>query len=61
MTNICKGITFKTVANGPAGFKAYFISQVDFRFLSADFIMILKGQSVFSASADEISFDYPSF
>ena len=40
---------------GPANFY-FFISQVDFHFLSADFIMILKGQSMFSASVDEISF-----
>ena len=55
MTNFCRWITFKAVAYGPANFIVCFISQVDFRFLSADFIMILKDQSMFSASADEIS------
>ena len=61
MTNFCRGITFKVVAYGPASFIVCFISQVDFRFLSANFILILKGRSIFSASADEISFDNPSF
>ena len=60
-TNFCGGITFKAVTDGHASFIICFISQVDFRFLSADFITILKGQSMFSASADKISFDNPSF
>ena len=55
VTNFCRWITFKAVAHGPASFIVCFISQVDFHFLSADFIMILKDQSMFSASADEIS------
>ena len=53
MTNFCRLITFKAVAHGPASFIVCFISQVDFHFLSADFIMILKDQSMFSASIDE--------
>ena len=61
MTIFCRGINFKTVAYGPGGLIACFTSQVGFRFLSADFIMILKGQSMFLANADEISFDNPSF
>ena len=61
MANFCRGITFKAVAYGPASLIVCFISHVDLRFLSADFIMILKGQSLFSASVDEISFDNPSF
>ena len=54
-------VTFKAVAYGPASLIVCFISHVDLRFLSADFIMILQGQSMFSASVDEISFDNPSF
>ena len=46
-------VTFKAVAYGPASLIVCFISHVDLRFLSADFIMILKGQSMFSASADK--------
>ena len=61
MTNFCRWITFKAVAYGPASFIVCFISQVDFHFLSADFIMILKDQSMFSASADEISLTIPLF
>ena len=57
VTNFSREITFKAVAYGPTGFKVCFILQVDFCFSSADFIMILKGQSIFSAIADEISFD----
>ena len=60
-TIFCRGINFKAVAYGPESLIACFISQVGFRFLSADFIMILKGQSMFLANADEISFDNPSF
>ena len=54
MTNFCRWIAFKAVAYGPASVVVCFISQVGFRFLSVDFIMILKDQSIFSASTDEI-------
>ena len=47
------------MAYGPANFTVCFISQVRFRFLSADFTMILKDQSLFSVSADEISLTTP--
>ena len=39
-----RGITSKAVAYGAASFIVCFISQVDLRFLTADFIMVLKGQ-----------------
>ena len=61
MTNFCRWIAFKAVAYGPASFIVCFISQVGFRFLSADFIMILKDRSMFSASANEISLATPIF
>ena len=61
MTNFCRGITFKAVAYGPAIFIVCFISQDDFRFLSAHLIIISKGKSMFLASANEISFDNPPF
>ena len=41
--------------------RQWHISQVDFRFLSADFIIILKDQSIFSGSANEISLTTPLF
>ena len=55
VTNFCRWITFKAVVYGPANFIVCFISQVDFRFLSVDFTMVLKYQSMSSPSADEIS------
>ena len=55
VTNFYRWITIKAVASGLQT-SIFFISQVDFHFLSPDFIMILKGQSMFSASVDEISF-----
>ena len=61
MTNFRRWITFKAVAYGPSSFIVCFISQVDFRFLSADFIMILKDQSMFSPSTNEISLTTPLF
>ena len=54
MTNFCRSIAFKAVAYGAASFIVCSISQVDFRFLSADFTMILKDQSIFMVSVDEI-------
>ena len=59
--NFCRCIVFKAVAYGPASFIVCFISQVGFRFSSADFIIILNDQLVFSASADEISLTTPLF
>ena len=61
LTNFYRWITFKAVAYGPASFIVCFISQADFRFLSADFIMISKDQPMFSGSADEISLTTPLF
>ena len=58
--NFCRWIAFKAVAYGPASVIVCFVSQVGFRFLSADFI-ILKDQSLFSASADEVSLTTPLF
>ena len=70
-TDICEGCVcdkfLQTDYYQDSGLRAYkfilvsFISQVDFHFLSADFIMILKGQSMSSASADEISLATPLF
>ena len=52
VTNFYRWITIKAVASDLQT-SNFFISQVDFHFLSPDFIMILKGQSMFSASVDE--------
>ena len=61
-TDICEGcVCDKFLQMDYYQGSSFFISQVDFHFLSANFAMILKGQSLSSASADEISLATPLF
>ena len=51
----------RTAKEAPGRFFSPRFLHLDLAFLSADFIMILKDQSMFLASADEISLTTPLF